>query len=72
MSAPVCTYCGVRIVWGETFDGKRIPLDPRAPVYQYAAGRAALIPLEGPEHLRTVMVSHFATCPEVTRKGKRA
>jgi hypothetical protein len=73
MSGPaVCDYCGVRIVWGKDEHGVNIPLDPRAPVYQYANGTATIIPLdgEGNDRVRTVMVSHYSTCSKVTRKGQ--
>ena len=55
-----CRGCGKEIVWGETADGKKIPLDPRAPVY-------GIVTIRGQsEIVRTTlaMVSHFATCPK--------
>lgn len=57
----VCRGCGKEIVWGVTDDGKKIPLDLRAPVYFIK---------ERPENGNFVIertmnagVSHFATCP---------
>jgi hypothetical protein len=69
MSA-VCRGCGKPIIWGVTPEGKRIPLDPRPPVYvvDYSAEAkefvARLVPLE--DGVRTHMVSHFATCPKAS------
>ncbi len=57
-----CRGCHKEIVWGVTADGKKIPLDPRAPVYQL--GR---VDIDGNQELsRTsmAMVSHFCTCPK--------
>jgi hypothetical protein len=58
-----CKGCGKEIVWGVTPDGKRIPLDPKPPIYAVAQD------VGGALHLRRmptgdVMVSHFATCPQ--------
>jgi len=69
----LCDFCGIRIVWGTTPDGKRIPLDPRAPVYRFdrTNDTALLIPLsDEDEGTRPYMVSHFSTCSKVTRKGQ--
>jgi len=55
-----CKGCGKEIFWGTTWDGKSIPLDPRAPVY------SAVKPWDASSCIvRTelAMVSHFATCP---------
>jgi hypothetical protein len=79
-----CKGCGHLIVWGVTEEGKRIPLDPRPPVY--------LVSYNGEEHITTAvrangeeapkleseatfMVSHFATCThanEFSGKGKKS
>ncbi len=67
MSASVCRGCGLQILWGQTKDGKKVPLDPRAPIYQV---------IKGDEIARVetgLYVSHFATCPEAyKKKGERA
>lgn len=56
-----CRGCGREIVWGVTSDGKRIPLDPRPPVYR----TGTLLPEGGVrcERDREALCSHFATCP---------
>lgn len=57
-----CRGCGREIVWGLTAEGKRIPLDPRPPVYR----TGALLPGGDGVHCerdREALVSHFATCP---------
>lgn len=51
-----CKGCNKPIVWGLTEDGKRIPLDPSAPVYVRDG--------EVVRRERLAMVSHFATCPK--------
>ena len=69
-----CQGCGKPIVWGITEDGKRIPLDPRPPVYRVVR---VLIPDHGGNcvvererahkpglEVGSVLVSHFATCPK--------
>jgi len=67
---PNCSYCGTKILWGSTPDGKRVPLDPKAPVYHYdpAAKTAVIIPQL--DYYRPVMVNHFSTCPKITRRGQ--
>jgi hypothetical protein len=79
MTTP-CKGCGKPIVWGETRDGKRIPLDPRAAVYCYQEGLDGkdavcdrALEINGTPTLR-FMVSHFATCPkasEFSGRGKK-
>lgn len=73
MSAP-CKGCGKPILWGLTADGKRIPLDPGAPVYRIEAtgGKeavVALIPRPDRELAGGAAVSHFATCPKAGEFG---
>lgn len=61
----ICRGCGAEIVWGVTPNGKRIPLDPRPPVYYTGTLRG-----DGGvncERDREAMVSHFATCPQANR-----
>lgn len=64
-----CRYCGKPIVWGVTEDGKRIPLDPRPPCYDQI-GTANGSPLV--QRARTVMVTHFATCPGASKASADA
>jgi hypothetical protein len=55
-----CRGCGKPMVWGETPDGKKIPLDPKPPVYHRDGQKpdGTLIVLRLPD----AYVSHFATC----------
>lgn len=62
-----CRLCGKPIVWATSPDGKRLPLDPRAPVYRVGADLAGT--LTGTRD-RDALVSHFATCSGI-RQGKR-
>lgn len=61
-----CRGCGKPVVWGETKDGKKIPLDPTPPVYKQFIDEFNNVWLERcfSELTRrpTAMVSHFATC----------
>ena len=60
----ICKGCGRYIVWGETLEGKRIPLDPTAACYAVNTmvemgtnNEKVIAQLD-----RTCMVSHFSTC----------
>lgn len=62
-----CKGCGRPIVWGVTEDGKRIPLDPRAPVYRVVG--SGVVKAERMVHREAeddvplgYMCTHFATC----------
>lgn len=57
-----CRGCGKAIVWAETSDGKKIPLDPTPPVYRAreGAGHGEVIATRHPD----AAVTHFATCPK--------
>lgn len=68
-----CRGCGKRIVWGISKDGKRIPLDPKPPVYDVL--RITELDVHWPRvEMDTVpvvrneeaYVSHFATCPNAS------
>jgi len=78
MSA-TCKGCGKPIVWGVTSEKKKIPLDPRPPIYWFIDDGG-----EGPccrvvdqtvlginptwdGRPAKAMVSHFATCPQANR-----
>ncbi len=59
-----CRGCGKEILWGVTDDGKKIPLDPMAPVFQVKRVELGFT-AEKIMHFGTepdFMVSHFATC----------
>lgn len=72
-----CRGCGKPIVFALTADGKKIPLDPRPPLYFAFEGEAGLIigdrirshvmaDIPGaPEAMP--MVTHFATCPKANQ-----
>ena len=62
-----CKGCGKPIIWGTDPEGKRIPLDPRPPVYMVEPSGKC-------RRVSNAMVTHFATCPkaaEFSGKGKR-
>lgn len=59
-----CKGCGKEIIWGTTIDGKKIPLDPRPPVYAYDADNEECVRLGHAPDGSGPMVSHFATCPK--------
>ena len=66
-----CEGCGRPIIWAETEDGKRIPLDPRPAVYMttgFSGGTTVRA-----ERTKEALVSHFNVCPaanEFSGKGK--
>ena len=60
-----CRGCGKLIVWGLTREGKRIPLDPRPPIYLLMDTGTDGVMVEKTEQHR-YMVSHFATCPKAS------
>ncbi len=59
----VCRSCGNQIIWGETMDGKKIPMDFRAPVYgpDPKANGPRIVKLE------QAWVSHFSVCPDASK-----
>lgn len=61
-----CKGCGKEIVWGITSEGKRIPLDPKPPVYRLETKPDAEKTTEA-ERMANTYVSHFATCPQANR-----
>ena len=80
MKTTPCAGCGKPMLWGETDEGKHIPLDPSAPVYQIVSvsedGKAFIRRLPQRYELGAdacTMVSHFKTCPKASdfSRGKR-
>ena len=61
MSA-TCRGCGKPILWATTREGKKIPLDPKAPVY-YVIGDGHDTPF-AEKTTGGYFVSHFSTCPK--------
>jgi len=53
-----CKGCGRAIVWAVKDDGRMIPLDPSAPVYELLEDGVVVSAVRS----ATAMVSHFATC----------
>ncbi len=66
MNFSVCKGCNNNIVWGITEDGTRIPLDPRAAVYDVEEVEGVVQATRD----RTAMVTHFATCPKASDFGR--
>lgn len=64
-----CRSCGAEIIWAETVNGKRIPLDAE-PNSEGTFDLSEPIPGCTPEATYTKkgtapeLMSHFATCPE--------
>ena len=69
-NAETCA-CGRKFFWGYC-DGKRIPLDPVAPVYAKAPGDGGINPMlvlrPAPGQM---FVSHLATCPKASQFSGR-
>ncbi len=63
----VCRGCGKRIVWGITDDGKKIPLDPTPPVYEFTPLVGETLNGLKVRRAATAYVSHFSTCPDANR-----
>lgn len=63
-----CRGCDKEIVWGVTEDGKKIPLDPSAPVYYVTDKKVEVDGMMNTliERERSSMVSHFKTCPKAS------
>ena len=53
-----CKGCGKPIIWGETRSGKKIPLDPKPPMYSFEKEGAKQVIVRRND----IYVSHFATC----------
>lgn len=67
-----CDGCGRPIIWAETEDGTRIPLDPRPAVYQ-AMGFLEDGATVKARRTKDALVSHFSVCPtanEFSGEGK--
>lgn len=67
-----CKACGRRLTFVKTPEGKIVPLDTVAPIYEMRAGpdgEAIAVRCD-----QSFGVSHFATCPQANQfsKGKKA
>jgi hypothetical protein len=65
MKTTPCSGCGKPMVFSETMDKKKIPLDSRAPVYRVVTQAEDGTPLIV-ERDRYAYVTHFATCPKAS------
>ena len=72
MNESLCK-CGKKILWVETIDGKKIPLDATAPVYDLSVkNECDDTPIA--YRARKSYVLHFATCKfanEFSKKNKK-
>jgi len=62
----LCRGCGKQLEWGIDDEGKKIPLDMRAPIYKlgsYDPDKRAWMLMRMPEGFK---VTHFATCPKAS------
>lgn len=60
-----CRGCNKKLIWGVTDEGKILPLDAVAPVYDVIdAGMNGDRPAIKIRRSTVSYVSHFATCPE--------
>lgn len=62
-----CRGCGKIIVWGLTDDGKKIPLDPTPPVYEFTPLVDETLNGLKVKRTMTAYVTHFATCQDATK-----
>jgi len=71
MKTVPCKGCGKPIVFAKLKDGSYVPLDPKPPVYAVGdlegIGGHGVVASRVPD---TLMVTHFATCPEANRFSK--
>jgi len=58
MSMQPCKGCGKQVLWAETVNGKKIPIDMAAPVYRIGFKGALTVA----EKIESAGVSHFTTC----------
>ena len=62
-----CRSCGADIIWVETVNGKRMPVDAKPEkrfVLSVADGEASIATI------KDTYVSHFATCPNASKHRK--
>lgn len=77
LTVKTCASCGAEIIWAETENGKRMPLDA-APVAAQAGAFVLVGHPNAPQavslskHLDSIplFVSHFSTCPNAPSHRK--
>jgi hypothetical protein len=62
-----CRLCGCPLGFGETADGKWIPLDLRSPVYVVIESGAKSRAVRN----MNTYVTHYATCPQASEFSKK-
>ncbi len=71
MNQSKCRSCGKEIVWAKTQHGKAVPLDPKALVFSVMMEKGEMLAISITGHKGhagdTIMVSHFATCPDANK-----
>ena len=63
-----CQRCGKSIIWGVTAEGKKIPLDPTPPVYEFVTESGGTVRVR---RNMEAAVTHFATCPYANDFSRR-
>lgn len=66
-----CTRCRKPIVWGQTADGTKVPLEMRrTTAYRFLAQHSSHVEIE--RGAEPVFVSHFLTCPHADEFSGRS
>lgn len=69
-----CNSCEAEIIWAETVNAKRMPLDAKPTskgTMVFISGKTRLASDEDRQLLRPMYTSHFATCPNAEAHRKK-
>jgi hypothetical protein len=69
----LCKGCGKEILWGETAEGRKVPLDPRVPVYSVIDTQDRVHGGKKTEIVRTSLAyaGHLPMCPNAHEVAKK-
>lgn len=65
LDSGTCKSCRKKVIWGVTQEGRRLPLDPKQPVYRIVISQGIQISVEKDKE---AMIDHSRTCTEVNSR----